>query len=207
MTPGDFIPTGRTSLVSRGDDKLQLQTEYAVHPQPRITTTISQNGQVVHKVERRLDRPVSSLEEQRQTQKDMLRQHAEVEDIIRRSPIPGTAASPPQPDPVVQRLRGIPGIEHVYRLDNDGNFHGEGAEKQFRGAFSTIYKGLQEVLDIFSRYRGDPARRESGVYEVERGRLYLISEGSGCIFVTVRSTDSKTDFESKLARAVLPNRF
>ena len=59
-----YIPAGRTSLVKTGSGSLQLQTEYAYHPYPRITTAIQSSGQVLHKVEKRLAKEIGSIEEQ-----------------------------------------------------------------------------------------------------------------------------------------------
>lgn len=78
----DFIPVGRTSLAKRGNTTLQVQTEYAARPNPRIATTITENGRVVHKVERPLEKPVSSAEEQRTTETQMRQQHATIVSTI-----------------------------------------------------------------------------------------------------------------------------
>ena len=64
MTPNQYIPAGRTSLVRRGGAPIQVQTEYAFRPYPRVTTTILDNGKVLHKVERKLEKGIDSLEEQ-----------------------------------------------------------------------------------------------------------------------------------------------
>ena len=61
MSTSEFIPVGRTSLVRKRGLNLQVQTEYASRPSPRITTTILSDGQVLHKVERTLKTCVSSL--------------------------------------------------------------------------------------------------------------------------------------------------
>ncbi len=78
----DFIPVGRTSLAKRGNTTLQVQTEYAARPNPRIATTITENGRVVHKVERPLEKAVASAEEQRTTEAQMRQQHATIVSTI-----------------------------------------------------------------------------------------------------------------------------
>lgn len=77
-----FIPAGRTSLVKRGETMLQVQTEYAHRPYPRITTTILNQGQVLHKLEKKLDHAISTVEEQNIAEDVMKRQHAEVLSLI-----------------------------------------------------------------------------------------------------------------------------
>lgn len=78
----EFIPVGRTSLAKRGNTTLQVQTEYAARPNPRIATTITENGRVVHKVERPLEKAVASAEEQRTTEAQMRQQHATIVSTI-----------------------------------------------------------------------------------------------------------------------------
>jgi len=73
-----YIPAGRTSLVKKGGLSLQIQTEYARIPAPRITTTILKNGQVLHKVQRELEYQITSLEEQASTEEIIKRQHMAV---------------------------------------------------------------------------------------------------------------------------------
>ena len=83
MNLSNFIPTGRTSLVKKGSVDLQIQTEYAYRPYPRLTTTILTNGQVLHKIEKKLAKPVESFEEQSKIENRMKIQHTEVLNIIK----------------------------------------------------------------------------------------------------------------------------
>jgi hypothetical protein len=83
MAASNYIPTGRTSLVKRGELKLQLQTEYASRPAPRITTTISRDGRVLHKIERELQKTIESIEEQQHIERIIRRQHDDIAEIIR----------------------------------------------------------------------------------------------------------------------------
>ena len=83
MNLTNFIPTGRTSLIKKGEVSLQVQTEYAYRPYPRLTTTILDNGQVLHKIEKKLDKPIKSFEEQSVMEERMKSQHSEVVNIIK----------------------------------------------------------------------------------------------------------------------------
>jgi hypothetical protein len=208
-----YIPSGRTSLVKTGTGSLQLQTEYAYHPYPRITTTIQSSGQVLHKVEKRLEKEIGSIEEQQRMENIMKRQHAEVETIVRRQPGPqqtkasdqpeaGPASETPDsvqtPKSIKELLREVPGVEHIYRLDNSGVFHSEAVSKQFKKSFAPVFKGLHELLLLFDELPGPGPRRRRGIYEVQRDRLYLISVGNECLFVTVNRVDRETDYEQAL---------
>jgi len=211
-----YIPAGRTSLVKTGATPLQLQTEYAYHPYPRITTTIQSSGQVLHKVEKRLEKEIGSIEEQQLMEDIMKRQHAEVEAIVRRRPDqlqtetterPEEPPGAETPDPaetaksVKDILREVPGVEHIFRLENSGLFHSQAVSDQFRKSFAQVFKGLQELLMLFDELPGPGPRRRRGIYEVQRDRLYLISVGNECLFVTVNRVDHQTDYEQALKEA------
>ena len=192
---------------------MQLQTEYAYHPYPRITTTIQSAGQVLHKVEKRLEKEIGSIEEQQRMEDIMKRQHTEVEAIVRRQPGPlqpkapavteaapvsETMESDQRSKSIKELLRELPGVEHIFRLDNSGIFHSDAVSDQFKKSFGPVFKGLHELLMLFDEMPGQGARRRRGIYEVQRDRLYLISTGDECLFVTVKRVDRETDFEHAL---------
>ena len=209
MGTSNYIPTGRTSLVKKDMMELQVQTEYAHRPNPRITTTITRDGQVVHKVERSLDRQIASQEEQERAENTIKRQHAEVVSIIRN----GSSMTPPQPDPAEQtviqprsvydKLAALPGVQRIYSLDNEGNFRDTSKESQFRQAFAAIFKNLHELMNLFERKPGVGYTRRQGVYEVERDRLYFVSVGLECYFVFVGRVDYAMDYEKAIKQIIL----
>lgn len=229
MGTSNYIPTGRTSLVKKEDLSLQVQTEYAFRPVPRITTTISREGQVIHKIERALERPISSLEEQDLAENTIRRQHAEIVGIIKRGSMIPAQPSPVQaeeptviqeaatmPDPevddepkdelptmsVYDRLMAIPGTQRIYRLDNEGNFVNDNGSSEFKRAFAMIFKNLQDLMSLFERMPGVGITRQKGVYEVDRDRLYFVSVGLECYFIVVYRVDNDTDYE-KAIKAVI----
>jgi len=110
-----------------------VQTEYAARPLPRITTTILKSGQVLHKIERTLEHPVESFEEQRKIEMGMQRQHMEVVDIIQAASLDAamrlSAHFAPEEKPAPLEGVQLPvvvdsGVRKLYHLDNDGNFSG-----------------------------------------------------------------------------------
>ncbi|MFH1686392.1 MAG: hypothetical protein ABIE70_02585 [bacterium] len=229
MSAGEYIPTGRTSLVKDAEKPIQVQTEYASRPYPRITTCVSHRGQVVHKIEKRLKRELSSEGEQQRAEMAIARQHAEVLSIIQQQARTGSGRVPQaidcpdlscggqeaQPLPNAQqttegnaqplaidepatlgeRIRETVGVEHVFEMDSHGNFRGVHAQKQFRSEFKALFKNLPDLLDVFALMPESDFRREQGVCEIERDRLYLISTGTECYLVTVRPIERGTDFE------------
>ena len=246
----EYIPTGRTSLIREGSDPVQVQTEYAPHPSPRMTTTVSMQGRVIQKVELKLKRPLASVEECTRAEMVLNRQHTEVVSIIKdqnrslaatleqvasmdigpdlqkkaKVPVDETGrikklaafreaeSSPPNESaaPVedlrlsaADRIRGVPGIEYLFHLDNAGNFFSRREEVQFRKLFRKVAKSIQELIEVFAQVPGSDFLRESGVYEVKRDRLYFMSTGEDCYFVTVVPIDAWTDYEVALRQATV----
>lgn len=109
MSLSNFIPAGRTSLVKKGELALQVQTEYAYRPYPRLTTTVLNNGQLLHKIEKKLEKPISSIEERSVMEDKMKVQHSEVVKIIqannmrlpvvKQKPPPAPPEQPPSAQP------------------------------------------------------------------------------------------------------------
>lgn len=208
MNNSKFIPAGRTSLVVKGTDKLQIQTEYASRPYPRITTTVLNSGQVLHKIEKKLQQPIASIEEQNRMQDVMARQHSEVVGIVDKqtsAKTPQAAATDSAPAANLtlrQRLESIPGAQKVFLLDNQGNFIDQNGTEQFSSSFGPIFKSLHELLQVFLQLPGAENEREQGVYEVQRDRLYLVSTGNEMYFVVVGKADPEVDYEKEVKKAL-----
>lgn len=219
-----FIPTGRTSLIKAGDVNLQVQTEYAYRPFPRITSTILNNGKVLHKLEKKLDLPVDSAEEQQRVEEYIKKQHSVILDTIRNQ-ANGEAVAVESEEAVVnaapleeevvsgknpamfgseinvrENILAVPGTKELFHIDIMGNFLEPGYDKKFRDEFPSVFKNVREFLEIFPI--GPGGRREKGVYEVERDRLYLISLGDECYFSFVRRSDGETRYERAFKAAI-----
>lgn len=229
MAMADLIPTGRTSLVKSGGVALQVQTEYAVRPTPRITTTVQKNGQVIQKIERNLIAPISDIEEKNRMEVTIRKQHAEVVGIIKANGRLTTAPSipelpkkpvsrpiappsepkpypdPPPPKPLLERLQGLPGHFRLFHLDNQGNFTDADLSKEFRKKFKPVFKNLGEIIDVFSALPGVGFTRETGVYEIERDKLYLISSGLQLHIMYLEHPDCSIEYEEAI-RKILSNR-
>jgi hypothetical protein len=210
MATSDYIPVGRTSLVKKGGVSLQVQTEYASRPNPRITTCISNSGQVLHKIERSLDRAVGTLDEQTRAESTIKRQHAEVLAILQGDTIGVQRMEPAPVAPPVsvasmtteERLGHIAGVQRVFRVENDGTFSNAQLTDDFKRQFSAVFKGLREIMELFGRMPGVGVTRQRGVYEVERDRLYFASAGTECYFVLVRRVDMTTQYEPTIKAAL-----
>ncbi len=201
MSVTNFIPNGRTSRIKKGDASLQVQTEYAFRPYPRLTTTILTDGQVLHKIEKKLERPIESVEEQTEIERMIKRQHAEVLIIVKENSIEKPAmlkelkSADSEYLTLADRIMAIPGIQRVYDLDNEGNFMRPDIADHFKKSYAVIYKGLRELIEIFAMIPDITVTREKGVYEVERDRLYLVSCGDEICVVTVKRANDEVIYE------------
>lgn len=206
MASADFIPAGRTSRIVKGSTELQIQTEYACRPNPRMTTSVISKGQVIHKIQQDLAAPISSIEEKAKAEDMLRRQHMGVLQVVRNKDFCGGLAVKSNSDnhapspPLLERLAGIKGVEKVYRVDNNGCFDTPNISSEFKKQFSGVFKRLHEALSIFGYLPG--GRREEGVCEIESNRLYLVSSGYDCYFLLTRPVSRDTSLDEEI-RTVL----
>ncbi len=110
----------------------------------------------------------------------------------------------PAPISIKEMLSTLDGFEYLFLLNPDGEFKTDASRIQFTKLFKKVAKSLQELVEIFPLYSGDENRREQGVYEVKRDRLYFVSTGEDCFFVTVCPTGDILDYEQVLKDMFVP---
>jgi len=202
MAMADFIPAGRTSRIVKGSKELQIQTEYAYRPSARLTTSIISNGQVIHKIQQDLSAPISTFEEKMKVEGLLRKQHMEVLEIIRSKNF--TAERAPEAKPqeearprtLLDKLSKLNGVERVFKLDYEGRFENQGIPEEFQQKFSEVFSSLFEIINIFGELPG--GKRERGVYEIERHRLYFVSTGLECYFVLARRVIREKSLEVEI---------
>jgi hypothetical protein len=179
-----------------------------------VTTTILDNGRVVHKVEKKLNKGIDTIEEQSQMEEVIKQQHAEILAIIRdnqKATAPKFEHSQTQKfkiavEPTLaEKLVGIPGVEKVYHLDRDGKFFSGEEASAFKEVYPKLYKGLCELVELFMLLPGAEMKREQGVYEVQRDELYFVSAGKEYFFIKATRIDQKTDFERAIKEVIMPD--
>jgi len=155
----NFVPAGKTSIIKRGGISYQLQTEYAYRPYPRITTTILHEGQVMKKIERKLESAIESIEEQNQVQDIIQNQHNEVFKLIREdSTINKTRPEIPSPQPDEQPIDKIE--KSTPPIDNSGlEVVKVPDKKSILERFSSI-PGIEHVYQVSNNgeFKSDTAR-------------------------------------------------
>lgn len=176
-----YIPAGRTSLVTWGKSKYQLQTEFASIPRPRVTTTIFEEGRVLHKIEQEVGL-VGSIEAMHRVEEVINAQHSEISKTIREKGLPDRADAlqeAPKKKLRSERIRQLDQVERVYLITSDGRLSGEkDTTAQFKKTFKHIFQELPNLINVFASLpeKGTVAREE-GIYEVEPGRILLASTG------------------------------
>jgi len=98
-----FIPNGRLSAVSHEGDKIQIQTEFALHPHPRVTTTVVLGGRVLHKEEKAWDTSTETPEGQEQLEAFLHKQHLAVHAKVEERLV--ALEPPPPPQAAVSNIR------------------------------------------------------------------------------------------------------
>ena len=201
MSTTEFIPCGRTSLVNRNGTSLQIQTEYAYRPYPRVTTTILDGGRVLHKVEKKLERCVDSPEEQAAMEEIIKHQHSQVMLLIKDQRPKQVASTQTQrirvlTEPTFQsELMAIAGVEKVFFLNKGGEFENDEDAFNFKKYFPSLFKGLTDLIEMFMRLPGAEVKREIGVVEIKKDRLYFISSGFSFAFAVTVKKEKQTNFE------------
>ena len=71
-------PAGISGEASSGEKKYCVQTEFAPRPKPRITTSVSLNGEVVQKVENVWDKLPQTEEDKDEIERFLKKQHQEI---------------------------------------------------------------------------------------------------------------------------------
>lgn len=131
-------PAGRTSSVKANDKTFILQTEFKITPRRAIVTTVSLDGQVIHKVEKAYLLDIESEFEFREAETAILSQHESIArkiisnsaDFIRQTKSIKISRS--------DRLGVIPGVAYVADL----------AEKLDEENPATIYQQAMLINQI-----------------------------------------------------------
>ncbi len=201
-----FIPSGRTSVVKRGQSEFQLQTEYAANPQPRVTTTIFAQGRVLHKIEKPISKAIESVEEMHQVEDFIRVQHKEISRAIRERGITTESTSRVKVDErlsPIERIQLLEDVERVFPVSSEGKVIDDGhLTKDFRRIFKHIFKELPNLITVFASLSGDRGRREKGFYEIEPGRILLASTGVEFYLILVRPGTEYQGIKEKLRQAL-----
>jgi predicted regulator of Ras-like GTPase activity (Roadblock/LC7/MglB family) len=125
---GSFVPNGRLSAVDHGDQKIQIQTEFSTYPEPRVATTVSIGGQVVHKIQKAWGKTIDSLDEMRTVEEIINKQHNEVTELVHEhastllahSTTTSERAHKAHSPEVLERIKKIPEVQSAFIVTVEG---------------------------------------------------------------------------------------
>lgn len=101
----------------------------------------------------------------------------------------------------LERLYSIDGVEKILTVEWHGRFLTESAEKEFKQKFKSVYKKLDQALEVFPPLPGGLGREE-GIYEVEIRRLYMVSHGAFVYFIIMRQMPFSQPIEEVIREAL-----
>lgn len=197
----DFIPPGRLSGHKHAGKMIQVQTEYATRPHPRVTTSVVLDGRIVHKIDFPWEQGVETEELRNALEAHLADQHRQtLEQVKTRAheftgDATGGGASTIYPEPsfrdsMTEVLGAVPYVTGVCELDQSGtiifsrdfrNIHTDLArEFQMLNTLISLFPGIIRVGDFHHGCCRFPS--ENVVLANIRGRLFgIITERSGSI--------------------------
>lgn len=168
MEAVDYIPPGQLGYHKIGEKVLQVQTEFATRPKPRVTSSVVVDGRIVHKADREWLDDLSSDESRQKLEAALGEQHKATmalvheravefiggQSVVTATPAPGYEASTFR-DTIEEVLRTVPYIMALYEFDQEGQvvyraqFRDMVAEweREFE-AISAIVFGMPSVIRV-----------------------------------------------------------
>jgi len=146
-----FLPAGRLSKVEEDGVVIQVQTEFSWRPHPRIATSVSLDGVVIHKVQKEWKDPVETESQQTAVEGVINRQHDEVVSIIesqkqqlvsgQRS---GTVAG------FLQDILAESGVNAAWCLTDKGIISPDSGGRELLPEYKGIFEGLISLCSLLS---------------------------------------------------------
>jgi hypothetical protein len=171
-------PAGRTSSVKANDKTFILQTEFKITPRQAIVTTVTLDGQVIHKVEKSYLQEIESELEFREAETAILAQH----ESIARKIIANSADFIRQTKSIkisrADRLGVIRGVSYV--ADVDKQLEDENSPTIYRQA-----KLITQICDGISASSRMGSLRAAAIIS-EQGKYVLDGMGKQRHLVTLK---------------------
>jgi hypothetical protein len=174
MEPTEFMPPGKLGSHKHGNTLLQVQTEFARRPRPRLTTTVIVEGRTVHKVDHDWLDDLSQEENRLRLEIDLEEQHRSVMALVvdKAAELVGTEkpqltsstdgySAPTFRETIQEILRTCPYTLAFYEFDQSGDivhrahFRDVVADwdREFAALSAIIYK-LPDVIRVGDLWHG-----------------------------------------------------
>lgn len=161
-----FIPNGRLSAVTWNGEKVQIQTEFAPNPRPRVTTSVVIGGRVVHKIEQPWDQETGSPLGQKDLEAFLQKQHFVVHSRVEKNEIelgpviPQAARQdvkmPSGPLPPTRHPAGTaPGVLHVFIVSKNGDVIAVDESRTPGPAHTGFFQAAAEFVEFWESAESD----------------------------------------------------
>ena len=168
MEAVDYIPPGQLGYHKLGEKTLQVQTEFATRPRPRVTSSVVVDGRIVHKTDLEWTDDLASDESRQKLEAALAEQHKATMALVQERAVEfigghSPVTAPPAPgyeattfrDTIEEVLRTVPYIMALYEFDSEGQvvyraqFRDMVAEweREFE-AISAIVFGMPSVIRV-----------------------------------------------------------
>jgi hypothetical protein len=177
------IPGGLASEASVKETKYCVQTEFAQRPKPRVTTTISLNGEVVEKVENIWDRLPQTEEDKKEVETFLKKQHQQVLENIKNKKAESATfglETKGSVDPkgtstlkIEEELSRTPGIYGWILLSEDNGMKANQLSTKEKGDYSDIVRSVRHFSKLLSS-ETTLGNFQGGILEVSDSRMVFL---------------------------------
>jgi len=139
-------PAGISSYLNWKEKQLYLQTEFALRPQPRITTTVSCQGEVIYKTEELWKGGLKRQEDKEEIEELIGLQHRKVRELVKNKAEEILVSLLPKPLPKFwQGLSKMEGVQNVFAFDQQGKLLYQEKEDELS---KKIRQGIISVIQL-----------------------------------------------------------
>jgi hypothetical protein len=159
MEAVDYIPPGQLGHHKHGDKVLQVQTEYATRPRPRITSSVVVDGRIVHKNDREWSDDLAVPENRERLEATIVEQHRATMTLVAERAaeftsgqvtvtVPSQAGyeTPTFRDTIEEVLRTVPYIMAFCEFDNEGKVVYRAQFRDMVGEWDREFEALSQIV-------------------------------------------------------------
>ena len=192
-----YQPPGRLSKVSGKDYMIQIQTEYAWTPHPRITTSVVLDGVIIHKIQKDWQGNLESDEERKIVSQLINKQHDEVETIIESNrEIILNYSQKVEKKADFSAINRITGVRKALLLTADGvisPFNDEKVDPAQIKMFEQLFE-LVEVVDFCTRL----GTMEEAYLVLDQDRIMIFKYKENYLIITIEEKASPSETAKKI---------
>ncbi|MFH2056648.1 MAG: hypothetical protein ABIJ61_11865 [bacterium] len=202
----DFLPAGRLSAIAYGPEKIQIQTEFSRHPQPRVATTVTVGGRVLHKIQKDWTAQLDSPERQKEVEALIASQHREVTALVEEHAQTLLQHAAPKAEPsqyqiLVSKAMQVKGVREAYYFSTESVVTAAGRPEADIQALGSLVAGTTDLLLMISEL-GRFGDTEDCVLHLGKEALLLVPCGEGYLATLVEVRVKKKEVLEQLHRLV-----